>query len=127
MTVLIDSWAWIEYWKGGKLGEAAAAVIDGEEESVASTINLAEVYTWVARSYDEATAGEKVATVERRCHVIPFERDTALEAAKIKRRERLGLADSLILATARQVGAKVVTGDPDMKGLKDVAFLVGRV
>jgi predicted nucleic acid-binding protein len=120
---LIDSWAWIEYWKGGKLAREAATYIDGEEESVVSTINLAEVYLWVARSYDEATAAKKVATVEKRCHVVPVERDTAVEAAKIRRKERLGLADSLILATARQVGGRVVTGDPDMKGLGDVAFL----
>ena len=126
MTVLIDSWAWIEYWKGGKLAREAAAYIDGEEESVASTINLAEVFLWVARSYGEATAGEKVATVEKRCHVVPVERDIALEAARIKRKDKLGLADSLILATARQVGGKVVTGGPEMKGLRDVVFLTGR-
>jgi predicted nucleic acid-binding protein len=124
---LIDSWAWIEYWKGGKLAEEAASYIDGEEESVVSAINLAEVYLWVARSYGEGTAGEKVATVEKRCHVVPVERDTAIEAARIKRRERLGLADSLILATARQVRARVVTGDQDMKDLKDVVFLASRV
>jgi predicted nucleic acid-binding protein len=125
LTVLIDSWAWIEYWKGGRLAKEAASHIEGDEEAVASTINLAEVYLWVARSYDEATAGEKVGTMEKRCHVVPVERDTAVEAARIKRREKLGLADSLILATARQVGGKVVTGDPDMKSLRDVVFLSG--
>ncbi len=126
MTVLIDSWAWIEYWKGGKLAEAAARYIDGDEESVVSTINLAEVYLWVARSYDDTTAEEKVTTMEKRCHVIPVERDVAVEAAKIKKKERLGLADSLILATARQVGGQVVTGDSDMKDLRDVVFLAAR-
>ena len=125
MTVLIDSWAWIEYWKGGRLAQEAATYIEGEEESVTSTINLAEVFLWVARSYDEATAEEKVATVKKRCHVVPVERDIALEAARIKRKDKLGLADSLILATARQVSGKVVTGDPDMKGLRDVVFLTG--
>jgi predicted nucleic acid-binding protein len=123
LTVLIDSWAWIEYWKGGRLAADAGAYIEGDEEAVASTINLAEVYLWVARSYGEATAGEKVGTIEKRCHVIPVERDTAVEAAKIKKTEKLGLADSLILATARQVGGKVVTGDPDLKSLRDVVFL----
>lgn len=123
---MIDSWVWIEYWKGGKLAGEAASYIDGEEESVASTINLAEVYLWIARSYDEPTAGGKVATVGKRCHVVPVERDIAIEGAKIKRRENIGLADSLILATARQTGARVVTGDPDMKGLRDVIFLGGR-
>ena len=126
MTVLIDSWAWIEYWKGGRFAAEAGSYIEGDEEAVASSINLAEVYLWVARSYDEATAGEKVGTIEKRCHVVPVERDTAVEAARIKRREKLGLADSLILATARQVGGRVVTGDPDMKSLRDVVFLAGR-
>jgi predicted nucleic acid-binding protein len=123
---LIDSWAWIEYWKGGKLAGEAASYIDGDEESVVSTINLAEVYLWIARSYGELTAGEKIATVEKRCHVLPVERETVIEAARIKRKERLGLADSLILATARQVGGRLVTGDPGMKGLRDVVFLAGR-
>ena len=123
---MIDSWAWVEYWKGGKLAEEAASYIDGDEDSVVSTMNLAEVYLAIARSYDEATAGEKIATMEKRCHVVPVERDIAIEAAKIKRKEKLGLADSLIMATARQVGAKVVTGDPDMKGFRDVVFLGSR-
>ena len=126
MTVLIDSWAWIEYWKGGRLAGEAASYIDGEEESVISAINLSEVCLAIGRSYDEATAGEKLATMEKRCHVVPVDRDIAIEAAKIKIKQRLGLADSLILATARQVGAKVVTGDPDMKGFKDVLFLADR-
>ncbi|MDG7030872.1 MAG: type II toxin-antitoxin system VapC family toxin [Nitrososphaerota archaeon] len=123
---MIDSWTWIEYWKGGKFADEAASYIDGEEELVVSTINLAEVYLWVAKSYDDATAEEKVATMEKRCHVIPVERDVALEAAKIKRKEKLGLADSLILATARQVGGRVVTGDSDMRNLRDVVFLATR-
>jgi predicted nucleic acid-binding protein len=126
LTVLIDSWAWIEYWKGGRFAAEAGSYIEGDEEGVASTINLAEVYLWVAKSYGEATAGEKIGTIEKRCHVIPVERDTAVEAARIKKREKLGLADSLILATARQVGGRVVTGDPGMKGLGDVVFLAGR-
>jgi predicted nucleic acid-binding protein len=127
LTVLIDSWAWIEYWKGGKLAGEAASYIDGDEESVVSAINLAEVHLAIARSYDEATAGKKVATMEKRCHVVPVDRNIAIEAAKIKKKEKLGLADSLILATAHQVGGRVVTGDPDLKSLRDVVFLGGRV
>lgn len=123
MTVLIDSWTWIEYWKGGDLAKEAAQHIEGEEESIVSTINLAEVYFWVSRYYDETTANGKLLTIEKRCHVISVDRDVAIEAAKTKRKEKLALADSLILATARKAGAQVVTGDRDMKGLKDVIFL----
>lgn len=123
MTVLIDSWTWIEYWKGGKLAKAAAVYIDGDEESIVSTVNISEVYFWVARYYGEATAAEKLKTVEKRCSVVAVDKEVAIAAAKIKIECKLGLADSLIMATARHLGAKVVTGDPDMKGLKDVIFL----
>jgi predicted nucleic acid-binding protein len=126
MTVLIDSWAWIEYWKGGDFAKQAAAYIEGDEESVVSTINLAEVYFWVSRYYDETIANEKLGTIEKRCHVISVEKDLAIEGAKIKRKNKLALADSLILATARQTGGRIVTGDPDMKGLKEVIFLSAR-
>jgi predicted nucleic acid-binding protein len=113
----------IEYWKGGKLAKEAASHIDGDEYAVVSTLNLAEVYIAISREYDDATAGEKVATVGKRCHVVSVDRDKAIEAGKIKLREILGLADSLILATARQVGGRVVTGDPDMKALPGVDFI----
>ncbi|MGI0090620.1 MAG: type II toxin-antitoxin system VapC family toxin [Nitrososphaerales archaeon] len=126
MTVLIDSWAWIEYWKGGQFAKQAAAYIEGDEDSVVSTINLAEVFFWVSRYYDEPTASRKLLTVEKRCHLIPVERDIAIAAAKIKREQKLALADSLILATARHVRGRLVTGDSDLKGQKEVIFLAGK-
>jgi len=123
MTVLIDSWAWIEYWKGGELAKQAARYIEGDEESVVSTINIAEVYFWVARYYDEDAAEEKLATVEKRCHVIAVEKEIAINAGRIRISDKLALADSLILATARHAGGKVVSGDSDLKHLDDVIFL----
>ncbi len=123
MTVLIDTWTWIEYWKGGELAREAARYIDGEEESIVSTINIAEICFWVARYYDEAKAREKLETLEKRCHVIAIEKEMAIAAAKIRIQHRLALADSLIVATARSAGGKVVSGDPNMKHLEDVIFL----
>ena len=124
MTVLIDSWAWIEYWKGGRYSEDVGSYIEGDEEAVVSTINLTEVYYWILRFYDGKIAEQKRALIEKRCYIIPVEVSIAVLAAKIKRELRLALADSLILATARQSGAKLVTGDPDFKQLKE-AFFIG--
>jgi len=123
MTVLIDSWTWIEYWRGGRYTRNAAEYIEGNEEAAISTINLAEVFFWVMKYYDEGVAKEKVSTMERRCYVIPVEKDIALEAAKIKRIRGLALADSVILATAKKIGGKVVTGDPDFRGIENVILL----
>jgi predicted nucleic acid-binding protein len=123
MTVLIDSWTWIEYWKGGELAKEAARYIEGDEESVVSVVNIAEIYFWVARYYGEGKAQEKLGTVEKRCHVIAVEKEIAIAAAKIRILNKLALADSLIVATARSTGGKVVSGDSDMKSLEDVIFL----
>ncbi|MBO3804316.1 MAG: type II toxin-antitoxin system VapC family toxin [Candidatus Brockarchaeota archaeon] len=123
MIVLIDSWAWVEYWKGSKYSEVASKYIEGEDQAIVSAINLAEVYHWILRSYDERIAERKRATIEKRCFVIPVDRTIAIEAAKIKRGQGLALADSLILATARISGAKVVTGDEDFRQLPETIFI----
>jgi predicted nucleic acid-binding protein len=123
MTVLIDSWAWIEYWKGGKSSKAAAEYIDGEEEAYVSAINLLETYAWVARYYGEGVAKSKLETVERRCFTIPVDKITSIEAAKLKLKHKLGIADSVLLATARSLSAKIVTGDTDFRKMDDVIFI----
>ena len=47
----------------------------------------------------------------------------AVQAAKVKNGAKLSLGDSIILATARKFAAKVVTGDRELKGIKDVLFV----
>ncbi len=84
---------------------------------------LLRFFFWVARYYDLETAGAKLETVERRSHIIPVDKNTSVEAAKIRIANKLALADSLILATARQEKATVVTDDPDLKGLEGIIHL----
>jgi len=126
MTVLLDSWTWIEYWKGGEFAKEAAKYIEGDEESIVSAINVTEIYFWVARYYNQEKANEKVGTIQKRCHVVGVGKEVAIRAAKIRLTNKLAIADSLILATAREAGGRVITGDPDMKGLEDVVFLRSR-
>jgi predicted nucleic acid-binding protein len=123
MTVLIDSWAWIEYWKGGKDAGRAAEHIEGTEKVVISVVNVAEVYFWVLKHYGGDVAGQKSKSMLRRSYVIVPDTEIAISAAKLKAEHRLGLADSFVLATARSANAKVVTGDPDLKSFLDVVFI----
>ena len=123
MTVLIDSWTWIEYWRGGSRARDAADHIDGDEKALVSSVNLAELYHWVLSHYDEKVADEKRSTIERRCLVVPLDADLAIDAARLRRAERLALADSVVLATGRRFAASVITGDPDFRGKRGVVFL----
>lgn len=124
MTVLVDSWAWIEYLKGTKAGERAKGIIESSEDvAIVSTINIAEVFHWILRFYDEKLAKEKLRVIKRRTFVCDVNEEIALRAAKVKKERKWGLGDSIIYATAKEEKAKVLTGDPDFKGLDDVIFI----
>lgn len=124
MTVLIDSWAWIEYFRGSKAGEQIKGVIeDSEEKMIISTINIAEVYRSILRFYSEDFAEEKIEAMKQRAFVCDVIEEIAVEAAKIKHKKKWGLGDSLIYATAKKEGARVLTGDPDFKDVEGVIFI----
>jgi predicted nucleic acid-binding protein len=123
MTVLIDSWSWIEYWRGGPSSAKAAEFIEGSDMALVSTINVTETFFWVLTHYGEKKAEEKRETLKKRCFLIPVDEGIAVEAARLKHGLKTSLADGLILATARSRGAKVVTGDPDFKQIPDAIFI----
>jgi predicted nucleic acid-binding protein len=90
---------------------------------VISTINIAEVCRWFLGSYTKADAEEAEGVMKEVSLVLPVNEDIVVEAAKIKHRKGWGLGDSIIYATAKQEQAKIVTEDPDFKGIKDVVFI----
>ena len=126
MTVLIDSWAWIEYFKGSKAGEKVKKYIEGKEKAIISAINIAEVYRWILRFYDEEIAKEKINVMKERCFIIPVDEEIAIMAAKIRHEEKLGLGDAIIYATAKKEGAILLTGDNDFKDKENVIFIEER-
>jgi len=61
--------------------------------------------------------------MKQRSFVYELDEEIAVDSAKIKHEKKWGLGDSIIYATARREGAKVMTGDPHFRGLEDVIFL----
>ncbi len=128
MTVLVDSWAWIEYFKGSLTGEKIREIIESSQEKViVSAVNLAEVYNSFLRDYhysdNECYAEASRKAIRQRSYVIEVDEEIAVDSAKIKHEKKWGLGDSIILATAKREGAKVMTGDPHFRGIEDVIFL----
>ena len=120
---MIDSWAWIEYFKGSKAGEKVRKYIEDKEKAIISTINIAEVYRWILHFYDKKIADEKINAMKERCFVIPVDEEIAIMAAKIKHREGFGLGDAIIYATAKKENAFLLTGDDDFKNKEDIIFI----
>jgi len=109
--------------EGGPKTKETAKYIEGRDDAITSATNLAEIYQWILLHYDEKTAERKRETVESRCFIIPLDGRLAVEAAKIKMKEKLALADATVIATAKAHNAQVVSGDPDMRGLEGVEFV----
>ena len=122
MTVLIDSWAWIEYFKGTYFGKQARTYIEGDEEIVVSTINAAEVYRFLlAHKHDDSE--EFIKFLLSASFVVFVSTEIALQAARNKHEKKLGMADAIVLATARLHNAKIVTGDDDFKNEENVIYI----
>ena len=121
MTVLIDSWAWIEYFKGSDYGIKAKSVIESGEQLLVSSINISEIYHFFLRH--KMDANNLIKFVLDSSFVIPLDTSLALRAANIKFTKKLGMADAIVIATAEENNAKILTGDDDFKNIKNVIYI----
>jgi predicted nucleic acid-binding protein len=129
LRYVIDSFAWLEYFMGTTRGKAAKEIIDsGTDEKFTPAICIAEVYAKSLKSEGEEMAETRRNFIRDRSAVSPLTEEVAVAAAKIdverkKTVRRWGLADSTVLATGRELGARVVTGDEHFHGLQDVLVI----
>jgi predicted nucleic acid-binding protein len=111
--VVLDSWALLAFLKN----EPAAARIEAEWASGGAAIcsvNLGEVLYIRIRAGDEESAEADVEAVRRRLAVVEPDWPLVAAAASIKAHGGLAYADAFCIATARQLGAPLWTGDPEI-------------
>jgi predicted nucleic acid-binding protein len=89
---------------------------------VVPAITIYEVHKWVLREYGEAKAIQAAAAMQ--CgQVVDLDSRLALAAAQLSHALQLPMADSIILATARDQQARLHTMDSDFRGIADVEWL----
>lgn len=118
---VVDSSGWIEYLSGGPNADFFAEPIQESDALLVPTLSLFEVFKHVLR-HEGREEGLKVAAAMRRGAVVDLDSSLALEAAELSVGESLTMADSVILATARSLGALLWTQDGDLEGLENVQF-----
>jgi predicted nucleic acid-binding protein len=129
MRYVIDSYAWLEYFMGSEAGRKVKEIIDNEaDEKLTPSICLAETYAKILKTEDREKAELRRTFIKSRSALIPLDEDLAVEAAKtdvaMKRKvQNWGLADSIVLSTARDRKGKVVTGDPHFRELDDARMI----
>ena len=118
---LVDSSAWLEYFANGPNAGFFARVIEDTDKLLVPTICLLEVFKRVLQQRGEGAALRVAAQIQQG-KVVDLDQALALSAAKISLDNKLPLADSVILATARAYNATIWTQDAHFAKLKDVKF-----
>jgi predicted nucleic acid-binding protein len=122
--ILIDSYGWIEYFGEGALANSYAAFIENadEKDTVTPTIVIYEVYRKIKSVKGEEKALEAYAQMAR-TKIVDLTSSLCLEAADISMNLKLGMADSIIVATAEAYNAQIVTSDQHLKKMDKVKFI----
>lgn len=81
----------------------------------------------------EQTILERLATIEETSEITSIDKDIALESArcylelaeraKSRKLKNPSLFDAIVLATARTLGAKLLTGDEHFKGIDETIWI----
>lgn len=130
----MDSYAWIELFLGTAKGEKTKRLILEAEEIRTPDIVLAEISRKYHREeLDHQSLRARLETISSTTIVTGIDTDLAVRAGPIylelvekAKRERLNrpsLFDAIVLATAREYDASVVTGDEHFRDLPETIFL----
>ena len=119
---IVDSSGWLEYFADGPNAEFFAPAIEKPEELLVPSLSLYEVFKRVLQQRDEGDALRSVAFMQQGS-VVDLDSRTALSAAKVSVDLGLPMADSIMLATARQHDATFWSQDADFKGIEGVRYI----
>ena len=126
MKYFVDSSAWIEYFNGSSIGEKVSKVLNSDNEIFILSINIGEVISFLKRedknfhiAYESMIKRSKIFDITPK-----IAKDSGLlHAEKKKSGSGFSLADSMILNSARSIGARVLTKDPHFKDFKEAIML----
>jgi len=124
---VVDAWAWVEYLIGSEFGTKLKEVLDEDSSEVYTcAITLAEVISKVAREGRDVEAAYTM--LLSNSQVINVNEELSKHAGLLhcdmrRSLKDFGLADAYVLATARKLKAKVLTGDMHFKGVKEAVLI----
>ena len=121
--IIIDTYAWIEYFKGSSYGEKAKKFIEGNFLLFTPSIVIAELSDKYRReNINEWPVRKRF--IKLKTKVLPLNEDVADKSGEIKQELKkihkdASLADAIILAYSKIMDADILTGDKHLKGQKN--------
>jgi predicted nucleic acid-binding protein len=124
---VIDAYAWIEYLIGSKAGEKVKAILEEETNDIYTcAVTVAEVVSKTAREgrefeivYDILLSNSQIVNVDEE-----ISKEAGVLHCEMRKTKRdFGFADAYVLAIARTANAKILTGDPHFRGVKEAVLI----
>lgn len=126
MIYVIDAHAWIEYVLGTAKGRILGGLFEGSNRFITLESTLAELNGFSIRMHKDFQ--ELYEMVREKSTVMPILFEDWIAASIIRATLRqsiqhFGIIDSLLIVKQQQLKAKIITGDPHFKTMKNVIFL----
>ncbi len=123
-AITIDASAWIELFEGTNIGKQVQNYLDSNE-AVTPSIVIAEVCSAAKRKGIDADAAFHAMSTSTVVHLTPeLARKSGILHAQLRRENsKFSLGDAVVLATARQLNAKILTKDSDFRDFPEAIVL----
>ena len=119
---VVDSSGWLEYFGNGPNADFFTPALAEESLLIVPSITIFEVFKRALLQRGQ-TAALQVTAMMQQGKVIEMDAALATTAAQLSAELKLPMADSIVLATARQCAATIWTQDADFEGFADVRFV----
>ncbi len=125
---VVDAYAWIEYLIGSEIGARVKVILEDENNGIyTSAVTLGEVISKIAREEQDVCTAYRI--LLSNSDVIDVDEELSkqtgiIQAEMRKSKKNFGLADAFVLATARKLGTRILTGDPHFQGIKEATLVI---
>lgn len=118
---IIDSSGWLEYFSDGANAKHYLPPLNDPSSLIVPVITIYEVFKVVLRESSEDKALQAVAAMQKG-RIIDLTVSIAMKASKFSLQHDLPMADSIILATAREYNCVIWTQDSDFQHIEGVNY-----
>jgi predicted nucleic acid-binding protein len=119
---ILDSSAWLEYFLGEENADFFDPIVADSQNLLILPLNIYEVSKILRKKLSKESVEQLILSMEN-LSVAEIPLHTYYEAAEISQQKKLGMADSIILATANYYNATLWTQDVDFKGIEGVKYI----
>ena len=122
---ILDSSGWLAYFADEPNAKHFLTPLNDPAALVVPTVTIYEVFKVILRESSEDDALQAFAAMQKGT-VVDITAPLAIAASKLSLEHNLPMADSIILATAREFNALLWTQDSDFKDIGNVRYFPKR-